>query len=268
MIKLENILIGSKFNRLRYIGKAENDKRNKTMWICKCDCGTIKNIQATQVKNQRVLSCGCLKDEGNRKTHGLRKHRLYKIHSGMRQRCYNENNTAYKNYGGRGITVCDEWKNDFQSFYDWSMENGYQKGLSIDRINNDGNYEPSNCRWVDTKTNNNNKRNVHYVTYKNKTQSLMSWCEELDLDYGIISSRIVEYGWDIERAFTTKSRKYDKVVYDGKEMTVSELAKELGLNYDTLRSRLFRYGWSLNRAINTTASKNNARQKRKSRRAF
>ena len=117
------------------------------------------------------------------------------------------NDKFYLDYGGRGIKVCDEWKDDFQAFYDWAMSNGYDESLTIDRIDNDGNYEPSNCRWVDMRTQANNTRRIHAITYMGKTQSMMDWCKELNLDYYTIRSRINIYHWSAEKAFTKKTRK-------------------------------------------------------------
>lgn len=135
--------------------------------------------------------------------HGLSGTRIYRIWSNMKRRCLNPKAENYNRYGGRGITVCDEWKNDFMSFYNWSMENGYQEYLTIDRIDNDGNYEPSNCRWATTKDQENNRGDFNIiVTYKGKTQTLMQWAEETKLPFATLRYRIVESKWPVEDAFT------------------------------------------------------------------
>ena len=108
---------------------------------------------------------------------------------GIKQRCYYTKNIGYKDYGGRGITICDEWINDFQAFYDWSILNGYKKGLQIDRIDVNGNYEPSNCRWVDKFTNANNKRSNINFTYDGKTMSLKAWCRYFNVSYKTCMTR-------------------------------------------------------------------------------
>jgi hypothetical protein len=121
----------------------------------------------------------------------------------MRQRCYDVNATFYRDYGGRGITVCKEWKNDFIAFCDWAMKNGYADNLSIDRIDVNGNYEPSNCRWADAKEQNNNTRRNKLIEYNGKIQTLAQWAEETQIPYGTIWSRLKRH-WSIEKALTTK----------------------------------------------------------------
>lgn len=124
-----------------------------------------------------------------RKTHGMSKNKFYQVWNGIKQRCYNQNNKQYKNYGGRGIKVCDEWVNNFELFYDWALNNGYEDGLQIDRIDVNGNYEPSNCRWVDRYVNNNNRRNNITFTYKGETMSLRAWCRRFNISYKTCMTR-------------------------------------------------------------------------------
>lgn len=134
--------------------------------------------------------------------HGLRKTRLYRIYQNVISRCYNPNATHYKNYGVRGITVCDEWRRDFMSFYNWSMSNGYNDTLSIDRIDNDGNYEPSNCRWVDCRIQSLNRSNNHVVRLNDECKPLIEWCEIYKINYRTVQDRL-KRGWDYKKALTT-----------------------------------------------------------------
>lgn len=136
--------------------------------------------------------------------HGLKHCRLYNTWCRIKSKCYNKNNDHYKYYGKRGIKLCDEWLSDPVAFYNWSMENGYQDNLTIDRIDVNGNYEPNNCRWVDQKTQVRNRRNSRYITYKGETKTIMEWCEILNLKYRTVHKRIYKLNWSIEKALETK----------------------------------------------------------------
>ena len=147
----------------------------------------------------------------------MKKHsRLQSIFQGMKTRCYNPKDKHYKNYGGRGIRVCDEWNNrervpekdnatkGYLAFKKWALENGYADNLTIDRINVNGNYEPSNCRWITHKEQCNNTTRNRLITYKGKTQTVKQWCDELNLPYGAIIQRFCTYHWTAEKAFEEK----------------------------------------------------------------
>lgn len=136
--------------------------------------------------------------------HGKCDTRLYRIWTGMKSRCYNKNNKRYSHYGGRDIIVCDGWRNNFQAFYDWAIKNGYDDTLTIDRINNDGDYEPSNCRWVTWDMQAKNKSNLRYITINGETHYLKEWCNLLGLKYPTVKKRIYSYHWDVYRALGVK----------------------------------------------------------------
>lgn len=162
-------LTGQRFNRLVVIERC-GKKCGLTAWLCRCDCGRQTVVIGSDLTKNHTKSCGCLRNELTRSRvtkHGKKGIRLYQIWKGMTQRCLNPANPGYKRYGGRGITVCDEWKNDFQSFYSWAMANGYDENAprgqcTIDRIDNDKGYSPENCRWVDMKTQIHNRSNSRH----------------------------------------------------------------------------------------------------------
>lgn len=193
---LKDDMIGKKFGKLTIIEECkERDKFGNKIYKCKCDCGNFVKIRGNGLKTGNNRSCGCLRGVN----HGKTKEPLYWVWCSIKQRCYNHNDHRYGDWGGQGITMCYEWCNNFKTFYDWSMKNGYKKGLQIDRINNDGNYEPDNCRWVDRKTQARNKRNCKYYTINGGTHCLSEWCDILGLKYTTVNQRL-HRGWNIEKA--------------------------------------------------------------------
>ena len=135
--------------------------------------------------------------------HGLCGHPLHNIWRGMKKRCYQINSKTYKDYGARGISICKEWLDDFVVFYNWSLENGYKQGLSIERNNHNGNYEPNNCRWIPRLKQNSNTRSSHFITFNNKTMTLLEWSRETNIGHATIINRL-KSGWPIEKVLTEK----------------------------------------------------------------
>ena len=173
-------LTGQTFERLTVIGRGKRSRSGEQLWICKCSCGNSKEIRKTSLTNGDTRSCGCIRRE-TRRTHGGKKTRLYSIWRSMKKRCTEPNCQAFPHYGGRGITICEEWISDFAEFRKWAHENGYENSLTIDRINNNGNYCPENCRWATRKEQQNNKRNTLYRTFQGTTKTVVDWMEELGI---------------------------------------------------------------------------------------
>lgn len=216
---IQNIQLGTRMNLVgeiygllevkEYIG---TDKNCIAHYICKCECGNLLIVPHNHLRSGHTKSCGCEMKRINsemRKAeafHGLWQSRIYNTHSKMINRCYNPKAPNYQDYGGRGIYICDEWMEKdneghrigFINFYNWAIENGYDDSLSIDRIDNDGPYAPWNCRWVDTKIQNNNRRNSHYIDYKGYNFPISIWSEITGLDWQIIEKRL-KNGWSIEK---------------------------------------------------------------------
>lgn len=203
-----NDIVGKKFGRLTVVKYSHKIKKNDNKhydryYLCLCECGKQVIVTRHHLLNNHTKSCGCFrKEKFNTYKHGLCYHRLYRIWDKIKHRCYNANCKRYSSYGGRGITVCDEWKNDFLTFYNWSIANGYQDNLTIDRINNDGNYEPSNCRWTTVKVQSTNTRTNHKLTYKNKTLCVSEWAEIIGIDKDTLYMRL-KRGWSAEKALET-----------------------------------------------------------------
>lgn len=210
-------LKGQRFGKLLVIERSSNSKTGKAIWKCRCDCGNEKDILADSLRRGTTKSCGCLQRElvsKRRHKHGLADTRLYKVWRTMKERCYTETYRDYKHYGGRGIKVCDEWLDDFMNFYNWAMANGYNENAkrgehTIDRIDVNGNYEPSNCRLVNMNVQANNVRTNHLITYNDKTQSISRWADEVGISAHTISNRL-KIGWSVEKALTTKVMKGKK----------------------------------------------------------
>lgn len=200
-------LTGQKFGRLTAIKKCGNTKEGKAIWLCTCECGNEVKVIGKDLRRKHTQSCGCLQKESSRSIHykhGLAKTRINNIYHNMKQRCENKDN---KIYGGRGIQVCEEWKNDFQSFYDWAMSNGHTDELTIDRIDVNGNYEPSNCRWVPMKTQQNNRRNNHLVKINNEEKTLSEWSTIYNISINTIRTRLSRKWSDIDAIIVPVRRK-------------------------------------------------------------
>lgn len=189
-------LKGKRFGKLTVIEKAGTNKHRKLMWKCKCDCGNYSIVVGQDLRRGKTSSCGICVGGRNIK-HSLSSSRIYCIWSGMKNRCLNAGNSYYYRYGGRGITVYEEWLHDFQAFYDWSMLNGYRDDLTLDRKDNNKGYSTDNCRWITQKEQNRNKCNNRTITCRGITKILTDWAVILgigkeNLTYKLNNSELSE----------------------------------------------------------------------------
>ena len=212
-MKKTNVPIGQKFGRLTIIKEVEPIKHKKyyeRRVLCKCDCGIIKNVSFYQLKEGRIFSCGCYRKEVTSMTgkdtlkynKDATSSKLYTIWRGIKCRCNTPSSGAYKRYGGKGIKICKEWVEDFSSFYDWAINNGYSEGLTIDRIDYDGDYEPSNCRWVDYLIQANNRRTNVVLSYNGEIHTIADWSRILGIPKTVLYNR-KHKGWSDEKIIST-----------------------------------------------------------------
>ena len=199
-------LTDKKYNMLTVIEKVDTSLHGEAVWKCRCECGNFTNVRGSHLTRGSVKSCGCLRkvtgtDNRNYK-HGMHNSRIYRIWALIKKRCYNKKDEHYPNYGGRGITVCDEWLHDFQAFYDWSMANGYADDLTIDRKDNDGNYEPGNCRWTTSKEQANNRRSTVHITVNGITKNTTDWAKTIGVGRSTIRRHIKK--GDIEEYISSR----------------------------------------------------------------
>ena len=270
MIDISN----QRFGRLVAIEPAGTSKKGRMMWKCICDCGNIAIVDGQYLRRGDTKSCGCRRyDTSQLEPYRHKPHRksnaeyvprydgyvkpvLYDVWTGMKDRCYNTRNRSYKVYGGKGIRVCEEWFEDFQVFNDWAVASGYETGLSIDRIDNDGNYCPENCRWVTPIEQANNKSNSHKIMYNGETHTIAEWSRISGMNYDLIKSRIYR-GWSADEVFETPLGEYPLskklaqkgcIEFEGEKHTLREWAEITGLRHATIYKRLGS-GWSIEDAL-------------------
>ena len=205
-------LLGERFTRLVVVESMGKNNKGQYIWKCQCDCKNFVTVSTSALRSKNTRSCGCIhkeqlskRNKENRKWYT--KHpRLKRIWDAMKHRCENPNNETYNYYGGKGICVCREWQ-DFYLFEKWSLNNGYGDHLTIDRIDENKDYCPENCRWTDMTTQNNHKSNNKYLEYKGEVKTLAEWCRELNLSYHRTKARLNVCGWTVEQAFDTEKYK-------------------------------------------------------------
>ena len=263
-------LTGKRFGKLVVLERVEDHISSGgyryPKWRCACDCGNEIDVISTRLKSNMTKSCGCYRQEVasllKHETHGdsvnPKYKNLYNVWRGMRRRCTTPTNNSYHHYGGRGITICKEW-DKYENFKDWALNNGYCLGLSIDRIDVNGDYEPSNCRWVTQKEQNNNRRNNYYVTYRGRIQTATEWAEEFGVEPGEFLRELHRFNGDIDKVIEYDVKKYNQQFkMDGKSHTLKEWADIYKINYVTLIDRFRTHNWSLEKSLKTPVRKKEA----------
>lgn len=206
-------LSGQTFGNLQVVGFAFT-KRGKAFWKCKCSCGNEIIYESYPLRTGQRNSCGC--DKYKCLPKGFSREPLYSLWWSMKRRCNDTTSESYKNYGAKGIEVCTEWLN-YEEFYKWAYSNGYEHGLTIDRIDPNKNYSPDNCRWVDWKTQERNKTNNRLLTLNGETRCIAEWAEIMDISPKTIKSRL-RSGWSVERALTEHIHtKNERRIRNGRE---------------------------------------------------
>lgn len=231
---------GDVFGRWTVISEQAIGKGTNIKYLCRCSCArkTQKYVRAWNLINGDSKSCGCLTSEKTRerrKTHGETNTRLYTIWLSMKARCSNPNNNRHNRYGGRGIKVCQKWDENFLAFKEWALSNGYQDNLSIDRIDNNGNYEPDNCRWSTNKEQCNNRSTNIVIKYNGVEKTATEWGEELGIDTHTIIKRYKQHK-PLDEVFA-KNLKDVVIEFDGERHTISEWSKITGIKHSTIWSR-------------------------------
>ena len=204
-------LTGQRYSQLVVIERTQN-KGNKVRWVCKCDCGATAIVSSHELRSGKTRSCGCLqrKISGEQTAkrnfkHGQTRTPLHNSWSGMIQRCEDSNYKWFKDYGARGVTVCPEWK-DFTAFAKWAVASGYKPGLSLDRINVNGNYCPENCRWATDKEQANNRRTNQIVCYNGESKTIAEWAALKGVPYHTLWNRLRVRGWPVEKALSVPKK--------------------------------------------------------------
>lgn len=242
-ISINDVKVGDVFGNWTIVEILPKTVNYHKHFICKCVCGKTKEIDAYNVLSGKSTNCGCVRDLKTKERmtkHGQKQTRLYNIWCSMKERCNNPNSQAYKDYGGRGISICKDWQDDYMNFYNWSINNGYDKKLTIDRIDVNGNYEPLNCRWATTDEQCNNRRNNIKITYNGKTQTLFQWCEEYGLEYRMILARYHNPNFQnksIEELLFTPNQKQILITYNGETHTISEWSKITNIRHNVIFDR-------------------------------
>lgn len=252
-------ITGQRFGRWFVLGEYGKNKYGKWQFKCKCDCGTEKVVDGNRLRSGGSMSCGCLNREAISKsngTHGLSKLPLYSVWNNIRKRCYDKKIRQYKDYGGRGIKMHEPWINDPPGFIKWCMDNGWRKGLQVDRENNDGDYVPNNIRFITHKEQQRNTRKNVFYTHDGQTKCLAEWAEITGRNYATVCVRI-KRGWTIHDALFGEPKKDNRkyrpsnvyYTYKGETKILLDWAQQFNIKYDKLQARLKKLKWPIEKAL-------------------
>ena len=199
-------LIGHRFGQLVVVKELPANKHGEVVWLCNCDCGNTHIATSYNLLRGRTTKCKkCMfvQIAKANTTHGGKPKRLHEIYTNMKTRCHNPNYELWNRYGGRGISICREWEESFVAFRDWALNNGYSDDLQLDRIDNDGDYCPENCKWSDRVEQANNRRTNRILVLHGQKDTMANWARRTGLPYWLIQNRLDKHGWSEERTLTT-----------------------------------------------------------------
>lgn len=245
-------LTGMRFSRLLVLGEGGRSRTGVIMWDCLCDCGARRSVFGAALRSGNTKSCGCKKSEDTHRrniTHGMSRSDLYAVWCSMKARCHRPSDADFHLYGGRGISVCDRWKNSFTAFV--SDMGPRPDGFSVERIDNQKGYSPGNCKWASSKEQSANRRVTRYLTFGGVSRPLLEWAALLGIKPCTIYQRL-HGGASDEDALNTRNLRRRYISHNGKEMSLAEWSAATGIRKGTIYQRL-RAGWSVDRALTREA---------------
>lgn len=236
-------LTDKKFGKLTCIRiKKERTKNGHVQWICKCECGRLTAVLANNLSRGNSRSCG--KCCNRSRTHGMSSSKLYKVWSSMKYRCLSPNDPSYYLYGGKGVSVCEEWLK-FEGFLNWAKKSGYKPGLTLERKDSNGDYCPKNCSWIPKGKQSENTSRCKIIEHDGKKMIMKHWAEYLGVPYSLLQSRITQRKWPVDKALITPPRSPNRCNVklfscNGMTLSIAEWARHLNLNEKTLYNRLYK----------------------------
>lgn len=244
-------LVGNKFGKLTVL-RQYGSKNGKRFWMCLCDCGNTSIVSTNQLTSGHTKSCGCSVGRPCGKSPGWKGTIVYSRWQAMKKRCYQVGTAGFENYGGRGIKVCDEWKDNPSAFCEWALANGFSEELTLDRIDVNGDYSPENCRWVTRTEQARNKRNNRLIEHNGEKITVAEYCEKTGVNSGTVSWRLNRSKMPVQDAVSKPVRRQNKGIELGFDL--SEECRKRGLKLTTVWARINKLGWSVEDAL--TVKKN------------